>query len=136
MSNYKLLSLLAATPLDEEMRHNIITIFSALDERRQLDILSNWQKYLDKILFVHEKADAERKRTIEETFQSINAMIDEAYIRDQQEKEKKIQENAQKEADIRAAHEYDQRRREAELEKIRTEQDEARKRLADPLAFL
>ncbi len=136
MDNYKFLSLLAATPLSAEEKHNLGTIFSALTPSRQLHIIDNWWKYLDKILMIQNMAEEERKIQIEETFGRINKLIDEAYIRDQERKAFQKIEKQEKDAQILAAMEYDQRRRLDKIKNIEKMHDAAREKLSDPLSFI
>lgn len=86
---------------------------------------------------IQNMAEEERKIQIEETFSRINKLIDEAYIRDQEKKAFQKIEKQEKEAQIVAAMEYDQRRR---LDKIKnmekTHDDTAREKLSDPLSFI
>ena len=136
MDNYKFLSLLAATPLSAEEKHNLGVIFSALTPSRQLDIIDNWWRYLDKILIIQNMAESERKFQIEETFGRINKLIDEAYIRDQEKKAFQKIEKQEKDAQMLASMEYDQRRRLDAMKNMDKSQEIAREKLSDPLSFI
>lgn len=136
MENYKFTSLLAATPLSDEDKYNLALIFSRLRPDRQIDIMDHWDQYLDRILLIHTKAEDERKRQIQETFARINAMIDDAYQKEQVRKQQESIEQAKKDADMNAAIEYDQKRKLEAIRKKEQEQELAREKLLDPLSFL
>ncbi len=136
MENYKFTSLLAATPLSDEDKYNLALIFSRLQPDRQIDIIDHWDQYLDRILMIHTKAEDERKRQIQETFVRINAMIDDAYQKEQARKQQESIEQAKKDADMVAAIEYDQKRKLEAIRKKEQEQELAREKIADPLSFL
>lgn len=136
MENYKFSSLLAATPLSIEDKSNLSTIFNALKEERQLDIIENWWSYLNKILEIHGKAENERNKQIQETFTRINQLIDDAYLKEQDRRKQESLEKSQKDADMIAAMEYDQRRKMATIKQKEQESQIAREKLLDPLAFI
>lgn len=136
MSNYKFTSLLAATPLSEEDKYNLTVIFTAMKEDRQLDIIENWPKYLDRILLIHGRAENDRKQQIQETFARINQLIDDAYLKEQQKKQNEIKEKQEKDANMIAAMEYDQKRKIAQIRQKEQEIQIAREKLLDPLAFI
>ncbi|NRH21013.1 hypothetical protein HOO68_03135 [Candidatus Gracilibacteria bacterium] len=136
MENFKFSSLLAATPLSEEDKYNLTVIFGALGPIRQLDIIDHWGGYLDRILQIHGKAQAERNRQIQETFTKINQMIDDAYLKDQQRKQQEAEEKSKKDTDMIAAMEYDQKRKIANIRQKEQEMQVAREKLLDPLAFI
>lgn len=136
MDNFKIISLLDATPLSPEERHNILTIFSSLREDRKMDIIDNWWVYLDRILKIQNKAESERKEYIQSTFERINHMIDEAYLRDQEEKAQAEKQKLQQQQEMISAMDYDQKRRLDMIARMNQEQQEAREKLLDPLQFL
>ncbi len=136
MDNYKFLSLLDATPLSAEGKHNLGVIFGALTPSRQLDIIDNWRRYLDNILIIENMAESERKFQIEETFGRINRLIDEAYIRDQEKKAFQKIEKQEKDAQMVASIEYDQRRMLDKIKNMEKSQELAREKLTDPLSFI
>jgi hypothetical protein len=86
MDNYKFTTLLEATPISEEDRYNLATIFRALSDMRKQDIIDHWDVYLSRILEIHNKGEVEKKVLIASTFQHINTLIDEAYMREQERK--------------------------------------------------
>lgn len=85
---------------------------------------------------IQNMAEEERKIQIEETFGRINKLIDEAYIRDQERKAFQKIEKQEKDAQILAAMEYDQRRRLDKIKNIEKMHDAAREKLSDPLSFI
>lgn len=86
MENYKFLELLGATPLSPEVRHNLSTIFHALSDTRKNRIIDHWDDYREKIVEIHDSAENERKNLVITAFSKIDALIDEAYRRDQERK--------------------------------------------------
>jgi thioredoxin reductase len=136
MQNFKFTSLLAVTPLSDEDKYNLTVIFSAMKPERQLDIIENWPNYLDRILQIHGKAEDERKRQIQETFTRINQMIDDAYLKEQENKHIRAEEQSKKDADMIAAMEYDQKRKIASIRQKEQAMQIAREKLLDPLAFI
>ena len=101
-----------------------------------MDIIDHWEWYLDKILQIHGKAENERRQQIQETFTKINQMIDDAYIRNQVKKEQEKEQQLEKDANMIAAIEYDQKRKIADIRKKEQETQIAREKLLDPLAFI
>ena len=81
-------------------------------------------------------AESERKKQIEQTFSRINKLIDEAYIRDQEKKAFQKIEQKEKEAQILASMEYDQKRRLETIRNLERSQEIAREKLNDPLSFI
>jgi predicted glutamine amidotransferase len=81
-------------------------------------------------------AETERKNQIEQTFSRINKLIDEAYIRDQEKKAFQKIEQKEKEAQILASMEYDQKRRLEAIRNLERSQEIAREKLNDPLSFI
>lgn len=81
-------------------------------------------------------AESERKFQIEETFGRINKLIDEAYIRDQEKKTFQKIEKQEKDAQMLASMEYDQRRRLDAMKNMDKSQEIAREKLSDPLSFI
>ncbi len=136
MQNFKFTSLLTVTPLSDEDKYNLTVIFSAMKPERQLDIIENWPNYLDRILQIHGKAEDERKRQIQETFTRINQMIDDAYLKEQENKLIRAEEKSRKDADMIAAMEYDQKRKIASIRQKEQAMQIAREKLLDPLAFI
>ena len=116
MDNFKFNAILAATPFSEEERRNFATIFNTLTDKRKIEIIEGWSKYLDRILIIQQKAKVERERIIQEAFENIHHLMDDVYLREQTEKARKEQEATEQEEIARNAALYDQRRK---LEQMR-----------------
>ncbi len=63
-------------------------IFSALLPERQVEILDNWPKYLDKLLEIKQYADEERRRNIANAFERIERLVSEAELRAEEARKK------------------------------------------------
>lgn len=136
MDNYKFTSLLEATPISDEDKYNLATIFRALGDLRKQDIIDHWDIYLARILEIHNKGETEKKMLITTTFQHINKLIDEAYIREQESKEKKKRESKKREADILASMQYEQERRMKLLKHLTEQEQKDRNTLDNPLSYI
>ncbi|GAB0174727.1 MAG: hypothetical protein HHAS10_06060 [Candidatus Altimarinota bacterium] len=136
MDNFKFLSLLESTPISTEDKHNLSTIFHALSDSRKQDIMDHWDLYLGKILEIHQKGEEEKQLLIASTFQNINKLIDEAYIRDQEMRKIKALEAKQRENEMLAMMQYNQEKRLRMIKNLSEKESEARSILEDPLTYL
>lgn len=136
MDNYKFITLLEATPISNEDKHNLSTIFHALSNERKQDIIDHWDQYLGKILEIHNKGEEEKRALITATFQNINQIIDEAYIRDQERKNQKLLEAKQRENEMLAMMQYNQEKRLRMIKNLNEKESEARNIIEDPLTYL
>ena len=136
MPNTRFTFLLESTPLSSEDKYNLGIIFDALRDERKLDILSNWDKYVTQIIRIQHLAEEEKKRQIQATFEKINSLIDEAYLRDQERKKLEAETRAQQDADTIAATDYDNQRNRERIIALEREQEESRAKLLDPLSFI
>lgn len=97
--NFQFALYLRESGLSEQERYNLERIFSALLPERQVEIIDNWPKYLDKLLEIKHYADEERKRNIASAFDRIDKLLSDAELRAQEsvrkaeERLKEIQEN-------------------------------------------
>ena len=110
MSNSRFTELLDASPLSPEDKYNLGVIFDALRDERKIDIIDHWPLYLEKIVLIQHLAEEEKKRQVKLAFKKISALIDEAYLRDQELRAKRAEERAEQDANMIAAAEYDRRR--------------------------
>lgn len=136
MPNSRFTELLDASPLSSEEKYNLGVIFDVLRDERKLDIIDHWDKYLEQIVRIQDLAEAEKKRLIQETFEKINHLIDEAYLRDQERKQRVEAERQQAESDRLAAVDYDTARAREQLISQEREREETRAKLLDPLSFI
>ncbi len=136
MDNYKFTTLLEATPISEEDRYNLATIFRALSDMRKQDIIDHWDVYLSRILEIHNKGEAEKKVLIASTFQHINTLIDEAYMREQERKKLSQLEAKQREKEMLAMMKYNQDKRLKMIKNLSEKEQKARTILDDPLTYL
>lgn len=136
MPNSRFTKLLDASPLTPEDKYNLGVIFDVLRDERKVDIIDHWDKYLAQIVRIQDLAEAEKRRQIELTFQKINHLIDEAYFRDQERKQKIEAERQQAESDRVAAVNYDAARAREQLISQEREREETRAKLLDPLSFI
>ena len=136
MPNTRFTFLLESTPLSSEDKYNLGIIFDALRDERKLDILSNWDRYVEKIILIQHLAEEEKRKQIQETFEKINSLIDEAYLRDQERKKFEAETRAQQDADTIAATDYDNQRNRERIIALEREQEESRAKLLDPLSFI
>jgi hypothetical protein len=136
MPNSRFTELLAASPLSSEERYNLEVIFDVLRDERKIDIIDHWDKYLEQIVRIQDLAEAEKRRLIEETFQKINHLIDEAYLLDQEQKKLQAEKMAQEMLDKQAAISYDTARAREQLIAQEREREESRAKLLDPLSFI
>lgn len=136
MDNYKFQSLLAATSLSDEERHNLCVIFSALTPERQFNAMDNWGKYRDSIVFIQNTTTSKRNIQIEETFARINRLIDEASIRDSEKRAFQKIEKHERDAQMIASLESDQKSRSDIVEEVKKIQEQAREKLDHPLSFI
>ncbi len=84
MVNFKLQILLERTPLRDEDKHNISVIFSALSIERQSAVLDNWEHYIGKIIKARKEIEERQAREFLEWLNTINTLLDEAMIREQE----------------------------------------------------
>jgi hypothetical protein len=136
MDNYKFTTLLEATPISEEDRYNLATIFRALSDMRKQDIIDHWDVYLSRILEIHNKGEVEKKVLIASTFQHINTLIDEAYMREQERKKLNQLEAKQREKEMLAMMKYNQDKRLKMIKNLSEKEQKARTILDDPLTYL
>ena len=136
MPNTRFTFLLESTPLSSEDKYNLGIIFDALRDERKLDILSNWDKYVTQIIRIQHLAEEEKRKQIQSTFEKINSLIDEAYLRDQERKKHEAEARAQQDADTIAASDYDNQRNRERIIALEREQEESRAKLLDPLSFI
>lgn len=135
--NVRFVALLNSSPFSEEERYNIYTIFEVLKDARKVDILDNWQRYLEKLLTVKIHIDEERKTLVHETFQKIVAEIDDAYLRHEEEKKKIQIETKKRQEEMLAAMRYDfEQNRKKIIEMQKKEEKEREEIVEDPLAFM
>lgn len=135
--NVRFVALLNSSPFSEEERYNIYTIFEVLKDARKVDILDNWQRYLEKLLTVKIHIDEERKTLVHETFQKIVAEIDDAYLRHEEEKKKIQVEIKKRQEEMLAAMRYDfEQNRKKIIEMQKKEEKEREEIVEDPLAFM
>ncbi len=136
MDNYKFTSLLEATPISPEDKYNLATIFRALSDMRKQDIMDHWDVYLARILEIHNKGESEKKVLIASTFEHINKLIDDAYIREEERKTIKKMKSKQHEQDLIATMQYEQDKRLQMIKKLTEKEAKARKVLDDPLSYI
>lgn len=136
MPNTRFTFLLESTPLSSEDKYNLGIIFDALRDERKLDIINNWNKYVEKIILLQHLADAERNRLIQETFQKINTLIDEAYLRDQSNKTKRKLQEEEARKNQESANIYDHERQRKNIIEEQRSRELERAEQMDPLAFL
>ncbi|MBP9812588.1 hypothetical protein KBC86_04345 [Candidatus Gracilibacteria bacterium] len=136
MDNYKFTTLLEATPISEEDRYNLATIFRALSDMRKQDIIDHWDVYLSRILEIHNKGEVEKKVLIASTFQHINTLIDEAYMREQERKKLNQLEAKEREKEMLAMMKYNQDKRLKMIKNLSEKEQKARTILDDPLTYL
>jgi hypothetical protein len=136
MDNYKFTTLLEATPISEEDRYNLATIFRALSDMRKQDIIDHWDVYLSRILEIHNKGEVEKKVLIASTFQHINTLIDEAYMREQERKKLSQLEAKQREKEMLSMMKYNQDKRLKMIKNLSEKEQKARSILDDPLTYL
>lgn len=79
--NFQFSLYLKESGLSEQERSNLERIFSALLPERQVEIIDNWPKYLDKLLEIKHYADEERKRNIAAAFDRIDKLLSDAELR-------------------------------------------------------
>lgn len=97
--NFQFALYLKESGLSEQERYNLERIFSALLPERQVEIIDNWPKYLDKLLEIKHYADEERKRNIASAFDRIDKLLSDAELRAQEsvrkaeERMKELREN-------------------------------------------
>jgi Na+/phosphate symporter len=84
MVNFKLQILLERAPLRDEDKHNISVIFSALSLERQSHILDNWELYIAKIVQARAQIEERQAREFLAGLKTINTLLDEAIIREQE----------------------------------------------------
>lgn len=135
MDNFKFTAILAAAPFTDEERRNFTVIFNTLTDKRKMEIIEGWSKYLDRILVIKQKAQAERKRIIQETFENIHHLMDEVYLREQEEKKKKEQQAKEQEEIDRNVAFYHQQKRIEQIRAMERAQETDRGPI-DPLLFL
>ena len=82
--NFQFALYLRESGLSEQERSNLERIFSALLPERQVEIIDNWPKYLDKLLEIKHYADEERKRNIASAFDRIDKLLSDAELRAQE----------------------------------------------------
>lgn len=136
MDNYKFTTLLEATPISEEDRYNLATIFRALSDMRKQDIIDHWDVYLSRILEIHNKGEVEKKVLIASTFQHINTLIDEAYIEESKKKEAQSTRSKAREKEMLAMMKYNQDKRLKWSKTWARKGQKARTILDDPLTYL
>ena len=136
MDNYKFTSLLEATPLSAEDKHNLSTIFHGLSDTRKQDIMDHWDEYAERIKEIHAKGEDEKKLLITNTFQHINKLIDEAYLRENERKSKRAEAEKLRNQDILASMQYEQERRLEMMKKLSEKEAKARATLDDPLSYI
>ncbi len=84
MKNFRLRILLEKTPLTEEDKYNIDSIFGALSFSRQQTILDNWEIHIERILKLREQVDQVYIADAITTLNNINTLLDEAMIREEE----------------------------------------------------
>lgn len=136
MDNYKFLTLLESTPISPEDKYNLSTIFNVLSDMRKQDIIDHWDVYLGKILEIHTKGEEEKKLLITSTFQHINTLIDEAYIREQERKKLNTLEAKEREKEMLAMMKYNQEKRLKMIKNLSAKETKARDVLDDPLSYI
>ena len=117
MSNFQFQTYLQATPLGDESKHNLNTIFNTLTSERKFEILDNWPKYLDLLLQLEKKGKEEREKNIQEALKKIENLISDALERDRQkalQKSKSVEESRE---DFKRAEEYDTKQKAQEFQK-------------------
>ncbi len=82
--NFRLVTLLERAPLPEEVKHNIVVIFSALSFERQRHILDHWDIYLLRFIEVREEVEEQVAREFLEGLRVIDTLLDEALIRERE----------------------------------------------------
>ena len=136
MDNYKFLSLLESTPITPEDKYNLSTIFNVLSDTRKQDIIDHWDVYLWKILEIHTKGEEEKKLLITSTFQHINTLIDEAYIREQERKKLNQLEAKEREKAMLSMMKFDQEKRLKMIKNLSEKEIKARNTLDNPLSYI
>ncbi len=108
MVNFKLQILLERTPLRDEDKHNISVIFSALSLERQANILDNWEHYIWKIVRVRKEIEERQAKEFLEWLGTINTLLDEAIIREQEKENYKQQKKKETRAELESTVAYGQ----------------------------
>ncbi len=106
MVNFKLQILLERTPLRDEDKHNITVIFSALSLERQSNILDNWEYYIDKIVLAHKEIEDRQAKEFLQGLDTINTLLDEAIIREQEKEAYKEQKKQETRAELESTVAY------------------------------
>ena len=108
MKNVRLRILLEKTPLTEEDKYNIGTIFEALSFSRQQSILDNWEVYVARILELRKEADREYVDEAISTLKNINTLLDEAIIREKEKEAYKEHKKREVRAELESTVAYGQ----------------------------
>ena len=108
MVNFKLQILLERTPLRDEDKHNISVIFSALSLERQANILDNWEHYIGKIVRVRKEIEERQAKEFLQWLNTINTLLDEAIIREQEKDTYKEQKKQETRAELESTVAYGQ----------------------------
>ena len=108
MKNVRLRILLEKTPLTEEDKYNIGTIFEALSFSRQQSILDNWEVYVARILELRQETDREYVDEAISTLKNINTLLDEAIIREKEKEAYKEHKKREVRAELESTVAYGQ----------------------------
>lgn len=76
MGNARLTTLLERSPLSQEDRHNIATIFHALTPEKQYYILDNWDTYIIEMVMVRKEIDQSNRALLDEAASILDTLKD------------------------------------------------------------
>ena len=136
MDNFQFTALLASSPFSPEERRNFTVIFNSLTPERKVQIIDGWPGYLDQILAIKHKAKEERERIIAEGFAKITQMMSEAYVREQAEARKKVQEAKEQEEIARNVEFYNRQKKLEQIRSLERASERFDMKHTDPLAGL
>ncbi len=105
--NFQFSAYLRESPLPESERADLERIFAMLRPERKVEILDAWPKYLAKILEIKAYAEEEKGRLMMETFARIDAILDDATLRANEEAARREREEAERLETVRISAEYD-----------------------------
>ncbi len=89
MDNYRLKVLLETSWLSAEVKYNVTNIFNSLTDEKKVEIIDRWENFFfPRILKLQKLSEEEIKQAVIESLKQINNVIDEALLREKNEKEK------------------------------------------------
>jgi hypothetical protein len=106
--NFRLVTLLERAPLPEEVKHNIVVIFSALSLERQGHILDNWDVYLLRFIRVREDVEEKVAREFLDGLRVIDTLLDEALIREREKSAYKAEKRKETREQLESTVAYEQ----------------------------